>query len=754
MTFALLQQEVGNLGEHGFVHETDDTTLCLLHPAKPGNHPPEKDPRVHRQLGQNPGTIQPVRDHRRQGPGVGDVRPVPEHCHVSQHRSWTGDCKHPTALTLAAIDLDLSLVDEKGRVGMIALVEEANARAMLNDLGDSLHHLDIGGSQGSIVGSSERAGKPIEMLLVGLTHENFNRRATDILPYCPSLTGRQLSMPTGMGRHREKSNGLLWVLPSLAIPLVISATAWANHVSSEGIQIAPNVRFAGVDVSGLSTDLAAEQVDMREAAFLETPVTINLGERTVTMSAGELGYDYLYGDTLAAVVSARHGHGPWSEFVSWVSTPFETVTVEDRFVLDEEKARSRLSLDDLVLRFPVEPEIVSAEGQMTVVPGVRGVGIDADQVIADLAEADVASGAVEITAKRAPIRQDVNNRRARAVAKELNEMTREGLTAAIGSTAKRLPAGKVRKHLSAVVEEGEMTVSLDVNGFHQELEALFPNARGDLQKPVLEVVNGEVRVVEKGVTPPVCCTRDSVKTAAERFLNGGAPIYRLETRPNNDETMKAWADGSMVTEPVAEFTTYHACCENRVTNIHTMADAVRGHYMLPGETLSINEYVGPRTPEKGYLPAGAIRGGHLTDEVGGGISQFATTMFNAAFYGGLDLDSYQSHSVYFSRYPYGREATLSTPWPDLVLTNSTDYPVLIWPTYDDTSITVTLYSTEHIEVTETAPRITYINQCQHSEIDRQRTYPNGRVVVDTIEANYRPGDGLDCNGDPIPEPEN
>jgi vancomycin resistance protein YoaR len=125
-------------------------------------------------------------------------------------------------------------------------------------------------------------------------------------------------------------------------------------------------------------------------------------------------------------------------------------------------------------------------------------------------------------------------------------------------------------------------------------------------------------------------------------------------------------------------------------------------------------------------------------------------MFNAAFFGGLALDEYQSHSVYFSRYPFGREATLSNPWPDLVLTNSTDYPVLIWPTYDDTSITVTLYSTQHIDVVELDQRVTYRRQCRHSEIDRQRTYPDGRVVVDTIEANYRPGDGIDCNGKPIP----
>ena len=81
----------------------------------------------------------------------------------------------------------------------------------------------------------------------------------------------------------------------------------------------------------------------------------------------------------------------------------------------------------------------------------------------------------------------------------------------------------------------------------------------------------------------------------------------------------------------------------------------------------------------------AIENGVLVDTVGGGISQFATTTFNAAFFGGLDLVEYQSHSIYISRYPYGREATLSFPKPDLVIGNNTPYGVLIWPTYTGTS---------------------------------------------------------------------
>ncbi|HEY7824263.1 MAG TPA: peptidoglycan binding domain-containing protein, partial [Acidimicrobiia bacterium] len=202
-----------------------------------------------------------------------------------------------------------------------------------------------------------------------------------------------------MARHRGHSNGWLWVLPSLVIPLVVSAIAWTTHVSSEGNEIAPNVKFTGVDLSGLSPDEAAAHVGWRETAFLDTPVTIELGEASITMSAREIGFDYLYSDTVAAIVSARHGDGVIDEFVSWVRTPFDPVTVSDRFTLDEDTARERLSAEEFVLESPVEPGLTEEDGLITVAPGEPGTGIDIDRTIEALEVADIVSGPVTIEAQ-------------------------------------------------------------------------------------------------------------------------------------------------------------------------------------------------------------------------------------------------------------------------------------------------------------------------------------------------------------------
>ena len=116
------------------------------------------------------------------------------------------------------------------------------------------------------------------------------------------------------------------------------------------------------------------------------------------------------------------------------------------------------------------------------------------------------------------------------------------------------------------------------------------------------------------------------------------PVHRRPT-PRPGASSSRWAAttpgaAARPPPPGPGFTTYHDAGGARVTNIHRMADLVRGAVIAPGASFSINDYVGERTAEKGFVGAGAIRDGLHVDEIGGGVSQFATTMFNAAYFAG------------------------------------------------------------------------------------------------------------------------
>jgi vancomycin resistance protein YoaR len=142
---------------------------------------------------------------------------------------------------------------------------------------------------------------------------------------------------------------------------------------------------------------------------------------------------------------------------------------------------------------------------------------------------------------------------------------------------------------------------------------------------------------------------------------------------------------------VAEYTTHHPCCQGRVKNIHRIADMIDGTIVKPGETFSVNAAVGPRTLERGFVLAPSIGDGEMVDTPGGGVSQFATTLYNALFDGGYSIKERKPHSYYFNRYPVGIEATLSYPSPDLAFYNDTDAAVLIRCEYGDTYIKVRLF---------------------------------------------------------------
>jgi hypothetical protein len=128
-----------------------------------------------------------------------------------------------------------------------------------------------------------------------------------------------------------------------------------------------------------------------------------------------------------------------------------------------------------------------------------------------------------------------------------------------------------------------------------------------------------------------------------------------------------------------------------VTNIHLIADIVDEAIVMPGATFGINEYVGQRTVERGFLEDGTIIQGELVETVGGGVSQFATTFYNAVFWGGYEDVTHRPHTFYFSRYPEGIEATISWQQPELAFRNDRSTALWLRTGYTDTSITVRIY---------------------------------------------------------------
>ena len=556
-----------------------------------------------------------------------------------------------------------------------------------------------------------------------------------------------------VARHRAPQLGWLWGGFGAALLFIFVSGAWASHIAGAGEFVAPNVKFVGADLSGAPSERVEWVVRARSRLLLSTPITIDTGESMLILRADELGFDYSVSDVVNEVRLARHNGGPLTTFVQWLTSPLTSVQIDDEITFDRLAARSRLeAAPELTLALPIEPRLTtSGTNYLYLVAGVDGVGVNVGTLIEELAEIDLTEGEQTILGEPRTLLPSVTNDFADEIGRRLNDLTDGGMEVLVGFSHATLTTAQLRRHLKPVSANGDVKVAFDIVGLHAELERAINGPVGRFDKPVMDIVDGDIVVVEPGEPAPFCCDADSVRVAAEGILAGGVGPWRLESRETDDSTLAAWADGSLIVDKVGEFTTSHSCCQPRVSNIQRMADLVRGTYLVPGESLSLNRKV-PRTRANGFVADGAIRFGRLTDEVGGGVSQFATTIFNAAYFAGLDFDEYRSHSIYFRRYPFGREATVSSPSPDLVIANTTDYPVLIWTSYDSRNITVTMYSTKNVDVVELGQRVSRRGECTYVETDRQRTFDDGRVVADTFEATYRPAEGLDCDGNPVIAP--
>lgn len=553
-------------------------------------------------------------------------------------------------------------------------------------------------------------------------------------------------MSRDLPRDRSSLIPLLITGTLLLAALSVAGYAWYDHLESKNSTVAGNVSFAGERLDGDDEQSVEATVNGRKDELLSKTVEIETPTGEVSYQLRDLGFTFHEGRAKQEILEARHEGSGFQQFAMWIATAFTPIEIADPIDYDRDAAIATMRAEP-GLRFsnPVEPNIeLTDDGFLVATIGSDGLIADLEDLADKLAEVDPDSPTIRLSSESTAIPPKVSEAESSAVVDAVNEATRGGATILVNGQSTTLTPAELRSHITASIVEGELVAGFNTGALQTTIEGKFPGPVGEPQLPTFDVAGDSVAVRDPGFPGDVCCEPTTAATLAEAILNGAAGPFNVRAKAQTDPALIALYDGSLITSRVSSFSTPHQCCENRVRNIQLMADIVRGYYLIPGEVLSLNAYVGPRTPEKGFVPAGAIRQGRLTPEVGGGVSQFATTIFNAAYFAGLDIDEYQAHSEYFDRYPRGREATMGYPSPDLKFTNNTPYGILIWTSYTSTSLTVTIYSTPYATAEQTGISEGTSGQCRTVTTTRTRTFPDGHTEDDKFRARYRPGEGQRC----------
>ena len=176
-------------------------------------------------------------------------------------------------------------------------------------------------------------------------------------------------------------------------------------------------------------------------------------------------------------------------------------------------------------------------------------------------------------------------------------------------------------------------------------------------------------------------------------------------------------------------TTKIAGTSNRLRNITIAAMAINGKELKPGEVFSFNETVGKRTADKGYTEAAAYVSGETVLEIGGGICQVSSTIYDCVLHADLEVVERRNHVFTVAYLPLGNDATVNWGTIDFRFKNNTDYPIRIDTEVDGRDLTITLYGTKldenYIEI-----KYTEISSSDFKLVEREdESVPQGQSIV-------------------------
>ncbi len=524
---------------------------------------------------------------------------------------------------------------------------------------------------------------------------------------------------------RERAGGRLVLVLILALVLLL-AGGYAAAVLAAGDKVPRGSSVAGVDIGGLAQDDAERRLADELAERAAAPIEISVEDAApVSLTPAEAGLSVDY----AASVAAAGGEQSWDPRSLW------------DYYTGGDDLDAVLEVDDEILRAAIAE--VSAD---TGTPARNGrvrftrSGVETkDPKIGSAVDPDAAAVAVvaayldeepSVELELVDLQPAIDSDDVREALETFANPAMSGpVTLIFDKSRVRLSPRQYAGALSMKARDGELVPAVDADRITRLVEGAT-SGRGAPVDASVELVNGRPKVIPS--KPGVTFDPDDI---TDTFLDlvarpEGARVLEVEATVDAADFSTRDARDLGIKEKVSEFTTYFPYATYRNINIGRAADLVNGTVLKPGETFSLNGVVGERTRENGFTTGFIISNGIFKEDLGGGVSQMATTAFNAMFFAGLKDIEHKPHSFYIDRYPVGREATVAWPSVDLRFQNDTEYGVLIEAFVNDSTpssqgeVVVRMYSTKIWDITTTASdRYAYVGPGTRT-LDTPDCYPN------------------------------
>ncbi|MCC7078504.1 MAG: VanW family protein [Acidimicrobiia bacterium] len=568
------------------------------------------------------------------------------------------------------------------------------------------------------------------------------RPATAPVPVKPAVDWRDL-----LTRLRGNKARMAVLVATGAVVLLVGALYTLDLIVHAG-QILPGVSVGDADVGGVSDSTAQSRLTEYAAAVGNKPIPVRVENMDLDVVPAQTGLGL---DARAAWDEARdvgRSGAPWTRLVRWAKARLVGREIAWTTATDRDAAVAGLDKLDFPGRIDaVEPSVTWDGLEVVITPEAIGRRITMHRAIPLLEGRLLHPGTERLELPSGIVRPRYTTADAEAAANSVaGTWLAAPVTATLLDTTLNLEPEDIAGFLRSSAGRNGFGIVVDPASMAQDVSELLPEGVGAPAVDATYTIENGAAIVLAGATGIGCCA-DGDAAALQEVLDETDPGQRVvhlteaPLAPQRTDTDLA-AYGPLV--PLTSFTTKHPAGGDRVLNIHKLADMMRGVVVMPNASFSINDFVGPRKKADGWAEAKVIEDGVYSQSAGGGISQFATTLYNALYWAGLEIDEHTPHSIYISRYPRGREATLGYPKPDLVFTNNSPGPLLIWPSYSDSSITVELWGISDGRAVEALEQdLTRQGMCRVVTDTRVIRWPDGREVSDRYRTYYH-REGYGC----------
>ncbi|WP_297082367.1 VanW family protein [uncultured Demequina sp.] len=560
------------------------------------------------------------------------------------------------------------------------------------------------------------------------------------------------STPVAEAKPRRRRRALA------IVPLVIVALA-VLYVGAQALlsgSVPRETETLGLSIGGMSVAEATGAVDARSSDVAGEALTLEAGGLEYETTAGAAGLGVDAEATVAQVTG----------FTLMPDRLWMHITggghIEPVTVVDESELAATMAEAATVIDGAAEDATVSIAGDaVEVVEGRPAVTVDQESSAQLVAAAWPDSQTVALIAEVED--PSITDEDAQAFANTLREVVFAGPITLVGEDVETtVEAATVADHAAVVVGTTGLELEIDGPGLATQIVADDPELATEGENASVSFDDDHEIVIDEG-TPGITIDGDAlvdvITAAAARPDRTGELPYTAADAEVSPEDL-GLAD---LQEIVASFDTPLTAEPIRTQNLRTAAADVEGTLLMPGDEFNLHELLSPITEEEGYGQAHVIVDGILTSGLGGGLSQMATTSYNAAYFAGYELLQHRPHSVWFTRYPAGRESTLWGTTINVRFTNNTPYAALINSYVDGGRLHVDIWSTPHFEVENSVGPKTNVTQPGVKEVraanceakgpgqpgftitNTRRVFLDGEQVDENIDTwTYQPDDAIEC----------